>query len=276
MKLNRRTFASHSAIGIFGLIPSSLYQDVWLSNDKIVSDSYPSTDRAAMKAVVGAAHTKLDIVKELVMARPELAKASYDWGFGDVESALGAASHMGRKDIAEFLIEYGARPDIYTFAMLGKLNTVKAMIEDMPGIETVRGPHGFTLFHHAMMRLRRKNVEGQEKEEQEELVAYLESIEGANVGEASLDISTEEKQIYLGTYQFGDKDEAYFEVEINGMDMLSISRPNQNGRSLKKVGEHTFAPAGAPSVRLIFTEVNDTIQSLTIHDPTPIIKAIRL
>jgi len=151
---------------------------------------YPTTDLAVVRAVMGAAHTKLDVVKELVLARPELAKATYDWGFGDVESALGAASHMGRKDIADILIEDGARPNIFTYAMLGKVNAVKAMIEDMPGIERIRGPRGFTLLFHAQMRLRRNNVAGTEKRDQEELVAYLSTLEEANIAEPSYKLST--------------------------------------------------------------------------------------
>ena len=106
-----------------------LFQD-----DNSISPLYPSEDFAIIREVVGAAHARFERVQELVNAKPELAKATWDWGFGDVESALGAAAHMGRKDIADFLIGHGARPDIYTFAMLGKLNAVKGMIEDMPSI----------------------------------------------------------------------------------------------------------------------------------------------
>ena len=275
MNYNRRTFVSSTALGALGLIPSRFYLENRPKTIKGISETYPGTDLVDLKAVVGAAHTKLDVVKELVTARPELAKATYDWGFGDVESALGAASHMGRKDIAEFLISYGARPDIYTYAMLGKVNTVKAMIEDMPGIQKIRGPHGFTLLHHAMMRLRRKNVEGQEKMEQEELVAYLQTIEGANTREPSMEISEAEREIYVGKYYYGEGEDDYFELNVNGMDMLSIQRPSQFGRSLKYVGEHSFAPGGAPSVRIVFSVEDGISKNFTIHDPSPIVTAFR-
>ena len=39
-----------------------------------------------------------------------LACATLDWGFGDWETALGAASHVGRPEIAEYLIANGAEP----------------------------------------------------------------------------------------------------------------------------------------------------------------------
>ena len=36
-------------------------------------------------------------VKELVGRQPALAKATWDWGFGDWETSLGAASHVGHR-----------------------------------------------------------------------------------------------------------------------------------------------------------------------------------
>ena len=35
-----------------------------------------------------------------------------DWGAGDWETGLGGASHMGRHDIVQFLLEKGARLDV--------------------------------------------------------------------------------------------------------------------------------------------------------------------
>src|SRR5688572_4319271 len=62
---------------------------------------FPSHDPASVREIVGKSHRDLEGVKKLVDVRPELAKAVWDWGFGDWESALGAASHVGRRDIAE-------------------------------------------------------------------------------------------------------------------------------------------------------------------------------
>ena len=88
-------------------------------------------------------------VKELVTAHPSLAKASWDWGFGDWETALGAASHVGNRPIAEFLIEQGAPPTIFSAAMLGQLDIVKAYAAAIPSIHLLRGPHGIPLSAHA-------------------------------------------------------------------------------------------------------------------------------
>lgn len=271
----RRSFITNSSVGIFGaLAPWQFVPNLQESYE--IGPHYPSTDLADLQAVVGASHANFDRVKELVGARPELAKATYDWGFGDVESALGAASHMGRKDIADFLIEHGARPNIFTFAMLGKLDAVKSMIESMPGIQRIRGPHGFTLLFHAQMRLKRENVNGPEKEEQKALVTYLESLGDANETESSLETSAEEKAKYLGTYYFqNDGLEETFVLKLNDRDQLSISRGDTFGRALLRIDEHLFAPSGAPSVRVQFEMAGDRTTKFTIHDPNPIVTATR-
>ena len=128
------------------------------STKSAVPDGFPSQDPQAVKDVVLFAHFNVDNVKKLVSARPALAKASWDWGFGDWESALGAASHMGRRDIAKLPMDHGARPTILTFAMLGNLDAVRAMIEANPGIQRLHGPHGFTLLDHAEFGGDRKSV----------------------------------------------------------------------------------------------------------------------
>lgn len=277
---NRRSFIGGAAVMAFGGLPLFTTNHNWASTNKNQDDStihplFPTTNPEDARAIVGASHTQFERVKELVSERPELAKANYDWGFGDWESALGAASHMGRKDIAELLIEYGARPNIFTLAMLGKVNSVKAMIDEMPGIEKIHGPHGFTLMHHANMRLRRKNVEGDEKVKQEELVDYLKTIEGSDIKAISLDISEEEQKVYFGTYKFGTGEQDFFKVDLNSRGQLFFSRGEYSGRALLRRDEHTFAPGGAPTVRIHFKVVNGMSESLVIHDPSPIIMATK-
>jgi hypothetical protein len=56
---------------------------------------------------------------------------------------------MGRRDIAEFLLEHGARLDIFAAAMLGKLDIVKAALSVFPDAITTSGPHGIPLIAHA-------------------------------------------------------------------------------------------------------------------------------
>lgn len=97
----------------------------------------------------GNAHGDLTRVKELFDQEPMLINAAWDWGGGDWETALGAAAHMGRQDIAQFLLERGARLDIFAAAMLGKLDIVKAIIQAFPDARHLRGPHGIPLLDHA-------------------------------------------------------------------------------------------------------------------------------
>ena len=76
--------------------------------------SFPQHDPAVVREVVQVSHGNLERVKELVGARPALARVSWDWGFGDWETPIDAASHVGHRPIAEFLMTNGARPTIST------------------------------------------------------------------------------------------------------------------------------------------------------------------
>ena len=99
---------------------------------------------------VGQAHGNLDRIKELLELHPTLLNAAWDWGGGDWETALGAASHMGRRDIAEFLLSKGARMDIFAAAMLGELEIVKSILSAQPEALQSPGPHGIPLIAHAL------------------------------------------------------------------------------------------------------------------------------
>ena len=98
---------------------------------------------------VGNAHGDLDRIKELLEQEPTLINSTWDWGGGDWETGLGAAAHMGRRDIATYLLEHGARLDLFAAAMLGNLDIVKATMEAYPDALNVPGPHGIPLIAHA-------------------------------------------------------------------------------------------------------------------------------
>ena len=74
---------------------------------------------------------------------------AWDWGGGDWETGLGAASHVGRRDIALFLLDHGARMDIFAAAMLGETEIVQAMLASTPCARDALGPHGIPLVKHA-------------------------------------------------------------------------------------------------------------------------------
>lgn len=109
----------------------------------------PQLDRARMKRFVIAGHFNLEAVKEMLAEEPGLINGAIDWGKGDFETALGGASHMGRRDIAEFLLEHNARMDVFAATMLGKLDIVKAAVAAFPNIVNVLGPHKIPLIAHA-------------------------------------------------------------------------------------------------------------------------------
>ena len=112
-------------------------------------ENKPPLDSKLVEEFVGKAHADLDRVIELLAREPGLVNATWDWGGGDFESAIGAAGHMGRRDIANYLLEHGARIDIFVAAMLGNLEFVKAALSAFPEARAVPGPHGIPLIAHA-------------------------------------------------------------------------------------------------------------------------------
>ena len=128
-------------------------------------DRGPRLDLDMVKEFVIAGHGNLENVKKLLEQQPKLINAAWDWGGGDWETALGGASHTGHKEIARFLLEKGARMDLFAAAMLGQLEIVKAAVEAFPDIRNVPGPHGITLLAHAKAG----------KEESAVVLKYLES-----------------------------------------------------------------------------------------------------
>jgi hypothetical protein len=114
-----------------------------------MSERPPALDPESVNEFVAKAHGDLDYVRSALAGEPGLLNAAWDWGGGDWETALGAAGHMGRRDIAEFLLGEGARIDIYVAAMLGDVATVQAILEAHPEARDAPGPHGIPLRAHA-------------------------------------------------------------------------------------------------------------------------------
>jgi hypothetical protein len=126
----------------------------------------PQINRLLVQDFVIYAHSDLGMVQKLLGTEPALLNATMDWGGGDWETGLGGASHMGRRDIVEFLLEKGARIDLFCAAMMGQLEAVKAFLSLQPKLIDAKGPHGFTLHFHAQ-------VGGKEAEN---VLDYLQSI----------------------------------------------------------------------------------------------------
>ena len=112
-------------------------------------DTKPALDSNLVEQFVRVAHSDLERTRELLEQEPGLVNSSWDWGGGDFETALGSASHMGRPDIANYLLENGARLDLFAAAMLGKLEVVKTALNVFPDAINSPGPHGISLLEHA-------------------------------------------------------------------------------------------------------------------------------
>jgi hypothetical protein len=106
-------------------------------------------NNSLVREFVANAHGDFDAVREPLDVHPALANACWDWGGGDWETALGASSHVGRRDIAELLLAHGARLDVFAAAMLGQLEVVRAVLAAHPEALHVLGPHGIPLRAHA-------------------------------------------------------------------------------------------------------------------------------
>ncbi|HET8895177.1 MAG TPA: ankyrin repeat domain-containing protein [Gaiellaceae bacterium] len=98
---------------------------------------------------VSHSHWQIDNVRVALANDPTLANATTDWGGGDWESALGAASHAGNREIAELLLGHGARLDVFAAAMLGLVDVVRAVLDAHPEMRDAKGPHGIPLAAHA-------------------------------------------------------------------------------------------------------------------------------
>ena len=114
-----------------------------------MQDKGPPRDPEKAHAIVLKAHGDIDAVRDLLDEEPQLANASWDWGGGEWETRLGAAAHMGRRDIAELLLDHGTRLDLFAAAMLGEAEIVRAALTAFPEMRAAKGPHGIPLVEHA-------------------------------------------------------------------------------------------------------------------------------
>jgi hypothetical protein len=109
----------------------------------------PPLDKELVREFVIVAHKDFDKVKSMLQENPDLLNASLNLKDWDWEDAIGAAGHMGFRDMALYLLEQGARPTICVAAMLGNLDVVKTFITTFPQMKNSVGPHNITLIDHA-------------------------------------------------------------------------------------------------------------------------------
>jgi hypothetical protein len=156
--ISRGDFIQLSLLGMAGIALPTFS----LAQDK--QERPPAINLEIVKEFVGVSHSNLDRVKEMLENDPQLLHVSYDWGGGDYESGIEAAGHVGNKDIAGYLLSKGARYNIYLASMLGHIDVVKQVLTFNPTLLNSKGPHGFTMLHHA------------KKGASQVVVEYLESL----------------------------------------------------------------------------------------------------
>jgi ankyrin repeat protein len=143
--ITRSQFIQRSLLGVGGIVLASpLTQSLAQQQEK------PAPLKIELaKEFVTACHSKLDRTKEMLENDHLYLHCSYDWGGGDFESGIEGAGHMGNKEIANYLLSKGARYNVYLACMLGHLETVKNVLTFNPSLLNSKGPHGFTMLHHA-------------------------------------------------------------------------------------------------------------------------------
>lgn len=141
--VSRHEFLQYSLAGAAGLLLPGIVK----AQDK--QEKPPAIKIEIVKEFVGVCHAKIDRAKEMLENDHLLLHVSSDWGGGDYESGIEAAGHVGNKEIAHYLLSKGARYNIYLASMLGHLDVVKQVLTFNPSLLNSKGPHGYTMLHHA-------------------------------------------------------------------------------------------------------------------------------
>jgi hypothetical protein len=239
MSVSRRSFLAAAPAATL-ILPRRLDAFTATGTQTSVPATFPSHEPALVRDIVGASHGNIARVRELLAEHPALAKASWDWGWGDWESALGAASHVGNREIAQLLIEHGARPDLFSAAMLGQVDVVKAFVAAAPGIQRTYGPHGITLLSHA-------RAGGASA-----VVAFLEALGDADIEYPSEPLNDRDRDAIVGTYVFGSGAHDRFIATVHPRFGLQLERDQQPPRRLVHLGNRIFHPIGGTAVRITF------------------------
>lgn len=278
---------SRRSLFVFGAaaLPSQVWaRSTWLGSalrkmgergTMTLGESFPAYPPDLARDVVTVAHFDLKRVKDLVGPRPQLARVAWDWGFGDWETPLGAASHMGRQDIAEYLLSQGVAPSIFSLAVLGQLAAVKELCSAQPGLQRLSGPHSISLLAHARMGGKQAGA----------VLSYFRSLGDADSPRPA-PLSESEGAALSGNYEFGAGASQRIEVSndvhayanspmYTYSPQLNWTRKGTMGRPLFHLGERTFYPAGAPAVRIRFEERSERMV-MTVNDGDGAVEATRV
>jgi ankyrin repeat protein len=127
----------------FGAIPAT---SAFAAQDKAPK----LLDQKMVNLFVAKSHGDIETIRNLLKKAPALVNCARDWGSGDWETGLGAASHVGRREIATLLLDHGARLDAFAAAMMGMKGVITEMLKVRKDLHTVAGPHGISMLTHAI------------------------------------------------------------------------------------------------------------------------------
>lgn len=219
------------------------------------ASAFPRHDLARVQSVVAASHGDFERVRALVTEQPALAKAAWDWGFGDWETPLGAASHTGRREIADFLIGQGARPTIFSAAMMGDLPTVEAFLTTDPSLHLLHGPHGISLVRHARAG----------GDDAGPVLDFLLDRFGPDEIPFGFAVDEAASGRYSGSYRFDTEPPLSLTVGVRN-DWLMVGTGEVPTARLIRVSDDVFHPGGAPAVRFRFGVREGRAETLEIED----------
>lgn len=111
------------------------------------SDNAARLPQEQINEFVMAAHHDLDKVRTLLAQTPALIDENADW----FETPIEAATHVGRTDIINFLMENGAELDICAAAFLGRIDEVQTMLTDDPGLYEAVGAHNIPVLYYPVI-----------------------------------------------------------------------------------------------------------------------------
>ena len=227
---------------------------------------FPAQDPALVKEIVGVSHFDIKRVRELVERQPALARASMDWGYGDWETCIDAASHVGRREIADFLITNGAQAHHLQRRDDGTARCCEGVCRGAARACSARyGPHGITLAAHA-------RAGGPDAAA---VLQFLTSLGDADTPLTTVPITTADRDALVGKYVYGSGPRDYFTIDVQ-RDQLGIDRPGGPARRfLMHTGDLVFFPSGVPSAKIAFAREGGKVAQLTLADPQVLVTARR-
>jgi hypothetical protein len=222
----------------------------------------PALNPELAREFVGVAHRDLERVRAMLDEHPTLLNASWDWTGGDWETAMGAAGHTAGVEIAELLLQRGARIELHAAAMLGWLDVIKAAVAAQPGAQNILGPHAIPMWSHALF--------GEERSAA--VLAFLESVDA--VRDAPL--NEDERMKYVGRYRVEGNDEGDEFIVHKANRRLMLQPPQRRAWYMLHQGEHRFRPADRLEAEVTFEMAGDRIRAMHMRDGDGQTMAVRV